>query len=65
MFHLNLQQILVKLYMITCCSQELFSAYPFILKTKHDTVSMLHSMQEDPKLELVFMVSLSPGAPRA
>lgn len=59
MFHLNLQQMLLKLYMITCCSQELFSAYPFILKTKHDTVSMLHSMEEDPSRSC-FLWSCSP-----
>lgn len=45
---MNLQQMLVKLYMITRCSQELFSLHPFILKTKHDTVSLLHSVVEDP-----------------
>ncbi len=56
---LNLQEMLLKLYMITCCSQELFSTYPFILKTKHDTVSMLHSMEEDPSRSW-FLWSRSP-----
>lgn len=51
--------MLVKLYMITWCSQGLFSAYPFILKTKHDTVSMLHSVEEDPSRSW-FLWSRSP-----
>ena len=57
--HLNLQQMPQKLYMITRCSQELFSAYPFILKTKHDTVSLLHSVEEDPSRSW-FLWSHSP-----
>lgn len=52
--HLDLKQILLKLYMITRCFQELFPACPFILKTKHDTVSVLHSVEEDPSKSYFF-----------
>lgn len=58
--HLGLKQILLKLSMITRCSQELFPARPFILKTKHDTVSVLHSVEEDPSKSDFFLWSCSP-----
>lgn len=42
--------------------EEPLTAHPFILQSEHDTVSMLHSVEEDPNSELVFTVLLSPGA---
>lgn len=44
MFHLNLQQMLLKFNMLLSRATFCMS---FILKTKHDTVSMLHSVEDD------------------
>lgn len=55
--------MLLKLYMLTSCSPELISAYPFILKSKHDTVSTASQHEEKSRRELAFFtVSFSPGA---
>lgn len=56
-----LQQMVAKLHMITLCSQEPSSAYLFILKKKkkHDTVSMLHSVEQD-QSRSCFLWSHSP-----